>query len=53
MNIPGLGRCPRLRYWWVNQNQTYWHDVAGGYQWSPKRKAKGHLNRFYETSRSA
>jgi hypothetical protein len=40
-----------LRYWWVNQNQTYRHEVAGGYLWSPKRKANGHINPFYEFMR--
>jgi putative restriction endonuclease len=40
-----------VRYWWVNQNQTYRHEVAGGYLWSPKRKANGHLNPFYEMMR--
>jgi putative restriction endonuclease len=40
-----------LRYWWVNQNQTYRHEVEGGYLWSPKRKANGHLNPFYEFMR--
>jgi DMSO/TMAO reductase YedYZ molybdopterin-dependent catalytic subunit len=30
-----------MRYWWVNQNQTYRHEVAGGYLWSPKRNADG------------
>ena len=40
-----------MRYWWVNQNQTYRHEVAGGYLWSPKRKANGHLNPFYEFMR--
>ncbi|HSQ01514.1 MAG TPA: HNH endonuclease [Candidatus Dormibacteraeota bacterium] len=40
-----------MRYWWVNQNQTYRHEVAGGYLWSPKRKADGHLNPFYEFMR--
>jgi putative restriction endonuclease len=39
-----------LRYWWVNQNQTYRHEVSGGYLWSPKRK-KGGLNPFYEFMR--
>ncbi len=23
-----------MRYWWVNQNQTYHHEVDGGYLWS-------------------
>ena len=40
-----------MRYWWVNQNQTYRHEVAGGYLWSPKRKANGHINPFYEFMR--
>jgi hypothetical protein len=40
-----------LRYWWVNQNQTYRHEVAGGYLWSPKRKANGQINPFYEFMR--
>jgi hypothetical protein len=40
-----------LRYWWVNQNQTYRHEVAGGYLWSPKRNAKGARSPFYESMR--
>ncbi len=40
-----------MRYWWVNQNQTYRHEVAGGYLWSPKRKSNGHLNPYYEFMR--
>ena len=40
-----------MRYWWVNQNQTYRHEVAGGYLWSPKRNANGARNPFYETMR--
>ena len=40
-----------MRYWWVNQNQTYRHEVAGGYLWSPKRSANGARNPFYETMR--
>jgi hypothetical protein len=30
-----------MRYWWANQNQTYGHEVPGGYLWSPKRKSNG------------
>jgi putative restriction endonuclease len=37
-----------MRYWWVNQNGTYKHELAGGYLWSPKSKANGHRNPFYE-----
>jgi hypothetical protein len=40
-----------LRYWWVNQNQTYRHEVPGGYLWSPKRKANGNRNPFYDFMR--
>ena len=37
-----------MRYWWVNQNQTYRQEVQGGYLWSPKRSASGARNPFYE-----
>lgn len=37
-----------MRYWWVNQNQTYRHELAGGYLWSPKRNRNGGINPFYE-----
>src|SRR5438132_3846518 len=37
-----------MRYWWVNQNQTHRHEIAGGYLWSPKRNANGARNPFYE-----
>jgi hypothetical protein len=40
-----------MRYWWVNQNQTYRHEVRGGYLWSPKRKANQHRNPFYDFMR--
>jgi putative restriction endonuclease len=40
-----------MRYWWVNQNQTYRHEVHGGYLWSPKRNANGARNPFYESMR--
>ena len=40
-----------MRYWWVNQNQTYRHEIAGGYLWSPKRNANGARNPFYEFMR--
>jgi hypothetical protein len=40
-----------MRYWWVNQNQTYRHEVRGGYLWSPKRNANGARNPFYESMR--
>jgi putative restriction endonuclease len=40
-----------MRYWWVNQNQTYRHEVQGGYLWSPKRNSNGARNPFYESMR--
>lgn len=40
-----------MKFWWVNQNQTYNQEVAGGYLWSPKRNANGHRNPFYEYMR--
>ncbi len=40
-----------MRYWWVNQNQTYRHEIRGGYLWSPKKKSNGGRNPFYEFMR--
>jgi hypothetical protein len=40
-----------VRYWWVNQNQTYEQETRGGYLWSPKRNANDHRNPFYEFMR--
>lgn len=40
-----------MRFWWVNQNQTFRHEVSGGYLWSPKRNANGARNPFYESMR--
>lgn len=40
-----------MRYWWVNQNQTYRHETRGGYLWSPKRKANQAQNPFYDFMR--
>lgn len=38
-----------MRFWWVNQNQTYRHEVPGGYLWSPVKRADGARNYFYDT----
>lgn len=40
-----------MRYWWVNQNQTFRQEIQGGYLWSPKRNANGARNPFYEFMR--
>jgi hypothetical protein len=37
-----------MRYWWVNQNQTFRHEFQGGFLWSPKTKKNGGRNQFYE-----
>lgn len=37
-----------MRFWWVNQNQTYKHEVRGGFLWSPKANRNGRGNRFYD-----
>jgi putative restriction endonuclease len=46
-----LGIPKTMRYWWVNQNQTFRHELAGGYLWSPKRSAHGARSPFYESMR--
>ena len=40
-----------MRYWWVNQNQTYRHEVPGGYLWSPKCNRNATRNPFYDFMR--
>jgi len=40
-----------VRYWWVNQNQTHRQEIGGNYLWSPKRKADGARNPYYEFMR--
>src|SRR6266545_3325863 len=42
-----------MRYWWVNQNQTYRAEVRGSFMWSPKQNANGARNQFYENMREA
>lgn len=37
-----------MRFWWVNQKQTYRHEIGGGYLWSPKRRIDETRNRFYD-----
>lgn len=37
-----------MRYWWVNQNQTYKFEVPGGFLWSPMKNANGARNPFYD-----
>ncbi|MGJ0483780.1 MAG: HNH endonuclease [Methylomicrobium sp.] len=43
--IPGLDSS---HHWWVNQNQTYKHEISGNYLWSPKTKSDNSANPFYD-----
>jgi len=36
------------KYWWVNLNQTYRHEVPGGYMWSPKVAINGARIHFWD-----
>ena len=36
-----------MRYWWVNQKQTFRQELAGGFMWSPKMNANGGNNPYY------
>lgn len=38
-----------MRFWWVSHNQTFEHEVRGGFLWSPVTKANGQSNYFYDT----
>lgn len=40
-----------MKYWWVNQNQTFKHEVRGSFMWSPKLRKNGTRNQFYEYMR--
>jgi len=40
-----------MKFWWVSQNQTFDHEVPGGYMWSPKVNRDESQNHFYETMR--
>ena len=37
-----------MNYWWVNQKQTYRHEIGEGYMWSPKRQQDGKKHFSYE-----
>ena len=40
-----------MRYWWVNQNQTYRWEFRGNFVWSLKANANGARNQPYENVR--
>lgn len=35
-------------FWWVNNKQTYTHEIGGNYLWSPTVRRDGATNAFYE-----
>lgn len=35
-------------YWWVNNKQTYAHEIGGNYLWSPTTRSDGGRNEFYD-----
>ena len=41
-------RAAVMRFWWVNQNQTYDDEVGGRFLWSPKVNSNGYRNQFYD-----
>jgi hypothetical protein len=45
------GLSTDMRYWWVNQNQTYRAEIRGNFMWSPKANANGVRNPFYDNMR--
>lgn len=40
-------------YWWVNNKQTYIHEVPGNYLWSPVAMANGKTSVFYDNMQRA
>jgi hypothetical protein len=37
-----------MKYWWVNQGQTYAHEVGQDFMWSPLTNIKGNIVNAYE-----
>lgn len=37
-----------MKYWWVNQKQTYKQEVYEGFMWSPKRNRNGSSSNSYD-----
>ena len=40
-----------MKYWWVNQGQTFEQEISGGYLWAPKREKDGRRSQFYDNLR--
>jgi hypothetical protein len=43
-----VARPITMRYWWVNQNQTYRAEVRGSFMRSPKLTVKDARHEFYD-----
>jgi len=43
-----ITRIETVKYWWVNQGQTYDFEVEGDFLWSPKESKGGSRNQYYE-----
>ncbi len=52
LNYPRVPIPPVRRYWWVNQNKTFKHEVGGGYLWSPKLTQNERRMTAYENMRA-
>lgn len=37
-----------MKYWWVNHNKTWKHEIEGGYIWAPKLDAVGRTQYHWE-----
>lgn len=37
-----------MKYWWVNQKQSYDRQVPGGYLWCPQTKSNNSANPYYK-----
>jgi hypothetical protein len=35
-------------FWWVNNKQTFAHEIDGNYLWSPRERSDGGRNHFYD-----
>ncbi|MDV2964655.1 HNH endonuclease [Nitratireductor aquimarinus] len=42
------GSAEGFAFWWVNNKQTYAHEIGGNYLWSPTARSDGGRNEFYE-----
>jgi putative restriction endonuclease len=41
-----------MKYWWVNQGQTYAHEVGQDFMWSPLKDINGKILKSYENMKA-